>query len=283
MRPFLAAIANISLFAVASYSTLLSAEASFEGPESVPVFHPLCFKPLKEEQGNGGAFSMDWCSAQQQDVEVKKMPDGSYFAKRPNNELGEGQGFVVYQPIGTLDDAMELLLVHDKASSSDIETAIYVIGRLPGFPSGTRDFITSIEEEGKRCNGGIKTARLVSAAILEVDINMNPALLMSLEDGSGSERVASIDSLSSLSLKPTGTLDNRETSCIGTITKTYDLLENKQSYAWISFIKDTTRVAVDPYQQCFDQLVIEFIEPPKTISMQDFTLFTRALHGKCGK
>ncbi|SIS74336.1 hypothetical protein [Neptunomonas antarctica] len=286
-------LALVSLLATIPFTGMAYAGATYEGPDSVPLFHPLCLNGLKSQEDEGGAFDMSRCSDEYQSIVVKQTPDGSYYAKRPENTSGEAQGYVVYQPIGTLDKAMELLLVHDKESQKETQASIYVIGRLPHLSEGSRAFITSIGEGGDRCNGGIQSARLISEAILEVDINVNPATLMALEslDSSGSDNESDQapqkslikSALSSLSLKPKRQLDDRPTTCIGSVTKSYDLLNDKKSYTWVHFREENTRVAVDPYQQCFDELVADFVTPPQTINMQDFEVFKQLFISECKK
>ena len=275
----------VSLSMAVFVNSVMAIEATYEGPESIPLFHPLCLQPLKNAQDNGGAFDMDECLTAHADIEVKRTPDGGYFAKRPVDLEGTPQGYVVYKPIGTLDRSMELLLVHDKSAGSEFpDASVYVIGRLPGTPSG-RDFLTRIEAQGNRCNGGIQSARLVSEAILEVDLNVNPATLMSLLKP-GFEQTGTTrgkGGLSTLSLKPISMLDNRPTTCIGTLTKTYDLIKNKESYAWVKFFKEGTLIAVEPYQQCFDQLVKDFVKPPSTLSIPEFEVFAQLLEDECKK
>lgn len=257
------------------------AGASYEGPESVPVFHPLCLKELKDQEEEGGALDMAVCSDKYKNIIVKQTPDGGYYAKRPVNAAGQTQGYVVYKPVGTLDKAMELLLVHDKVDQQGAKASVYVIGRLPHLTPDSRDFITTLGEGGNGCNGGIQTARLVSEAILEVDINVNPATLMALDKLNSKTPVRKTAKVSSLSLKPKNRLDDRPTTCIGTVTKTYNLLNNSEGYAWVNFIKESTRVALDPYQQCFDDLVADFVKPPQTINMQDFEIFARLFSSEC--
>lgn len=280
-------LAFASLIVTLPLATLAFAGASYEGPESVPVFHPLCLNELKAQEDEGGAFDMNACSEKYQESIVKQTPDGGFYARRPVDEFGQTQGYVVYQPVGTLDKAMELLLVHDKQDQKGADASVYVIGRLPHLGPSTRDFITSIGESGDRCNGGIQSARLVSEAILEVDINVNPATLMALDPLSSTlnlavtRKINKDEGIGSLSLKPKTKLDDRPTTCIGTVTKTYDLINDKESYAWVHFIKENTRVALDPYQQCFDALVADFVKPPQTINMQDFELFSRLFNSEC--
>jgi hypothetical protein len=286
-------LALVSLLATVPFTEMAYAGATYEGPDSIPLFHPLCLNGLKNQEEEGGAFDMSRCSEKYQSIVVKQTPDGSYYAKRPANAAGEGQGYVVYQPIGTLDKAMELLLVHNKESHKETQASIYVIGRLPHLSAGSRAFITSIGEGGDRCNGGIQSARLMSEAILEVDVNVNPATLMALAplDSSGLEKesdqapkkslIKSALSSLSLSLKPKRQLDDRPTTCIGSVTKSYNLLNDNKSYTWVHFREDNTRVAVDPYQQCFDELVADFVKPPQTINMQDFEVFKQLFISEC--
>ncbi|WP_293265173.1 hypothetical protein [Neptunomonas sp.] len=273
--------ALVSIIVAFSFVTLTYAGASYEGPESVPIFHPLCLKELKAYEEEGGAFDMYLCSEKYKDNAVKQTPSGGYYARRPVDESGNKQGYVVFQPVGTLDNAMELLLVHDKQDQKGADASVYVIGRIPHLGPNMRDFITSIGENGDRCNGGIQSARLVSEAILEVDINVNPATLMSLDKLTSIKNPNKSTNIQSLSLKPKNKLDDRPTTCIGTVTKSYDLLNDKESYAWVHFIKENTRVALDPYQQCFDALVADFVKPPQTINMQDFELFSRLFDSEC--
>lgn len=274
--------AFVSLVISSSFAQPAIAGASYEGPESVPIFHPLCLKELKDQEEEGGALDMALCSDKYKDIVVKQTPDGGYYAKRPVGLTGQTQGYVVYKPVGTLDKAMELVLVHDKVDQQGAKASVYVIGRLPHLTPDSRDFITSLGEGGDGCNGGIQTARLVSEAILEIDINVNPATLMTL-DGLTQKTPAfsNTTAVSSLSLKPKNKLDDRPTTCIGTVTKTYDLLKNSEGYAWVNFIKENTRVALDPYQQCFDALVADFVKPPQTINMQDFEIFSRLFSSEC--
>jgi hypothetical protein len=276
-------LALASLIITLPLAATAVAGASYEGPESVPIFHPLCLNELKTQEDEGGALDMDACSEKYKSILVKQTPGGGYYAKRPVDELGQSQGYIVYQPVGTLDKAMELLLVHDKQDNKGADASVYVIGRLPHIGPSSRDFITSIGESGDRCNGGIQTARLVSEAILEVDININPATLMALDPlgNAVAQNTNNSASIGSLSLKPKSKLDDRPTTCIGTVTKTYDLLNDKESYAWVHFITENTRVALDPYQQCFDALVADFVKPPQTINMQDFELFSSLFNSEC--
>lgn len=278
----LISLAFASLITSVPFAQQALASASYEGPESVPVFHPLCLQKLKNQEAEGGAFDMALCSEKYKNIPVKQTPDGGYYAKRPVDAAGQTQGYVVYKPIGTLDNAMELLLVHDKVDQQATKASVYVIGRLPHLSPDSRDFITRIGEGGDGCNGGIRSARLVSKAILEVDININPATLMALDKlNQKTPTVGKKMAVSSLSLKPKNKLDDRPTTCIGTVTKTYDLLNNSEGYAWVHFIKESTRVALDPYQQCFDDLVADFVKPPQTINMQDFEIFSRLFSSEC--
>ncbi len=280
----LMSLAVASLITSLPFTGQAVAGASYKGPESVPVFHPLCLKELKDQEDDGGALDMALCSEKYKDIVVKKTPDGGYYAKRPVDATGQTQGYVVYKPVGTLDKAMELLLVHDKGDQQGTKASVYVIGRLPHLNPDSRDFITSLGEGGVGCNGGIQSARLVSEAILEVDINVNPATLMALDKlNKKTPALSKTVAVSSLSLKPKNTLDDRPTTCIGTVTKTYDLLNNGENYAWVHFIKENTRVALDPYQQCFDDLVADFVKPPQTINMQDFEIFSRLFSSECSK
>lgn len=278
----LISLAFVSIITSLPFTQQALAGASYEGPESVPVFHPLCLKELKDQEEEGGALDMALCSEKHKEVTVKQTPDGGYYAKRPLDANGNSQGYLVYKPVGTLDKAMELLLVHDKEDQQGTKASVYVVGRLPHLTPDSRDFITSIGEGGDGCNGGIQSARLVSEAILEVDINVNPATLMALDKLSQKKPVVQkTTAVSSLSLKPKSKLDDRSTTCIGTVTKTYDLLNNSEEYAWVHFIKENTRVAIDPYQQCFDALVADFVKPPQTINMQDFEIFSRLFSSEC--
>lgn len=276
-------LALASLISTLSFTEMTAAGASYEGPESVPVFHPLCLEELKNQEEEGGALDMMLCSEKHINSAVKQTPDGGYYAKRPVDDAGQSQGYVVYKPVGTLDKAMELLLVHDKSNQQAAKASVYVIGRLPHLTPDSRAFITSIGEGGNGCNGGIQSARLVSEAILEVDINVNPATLMALDKLNQTEESQPQETatLSNLSLKPKNKLDDRPTTCIGTVTKTYDLLNNKEGYAWVNFIKEHTRVALDPYQQCFDALVADFVKPPQTINMKDFEVFSQLFSSEC--
>lgn len=257
------------------------AEKTYAGPASVPVFHPLCLQPLREHKADGGAFDMAACAKKHQNIVVKNTPDGGYFASRPAGAAGQSGGYVVYRPIGTLDNALELLLVHNKADKPYAESSVYVVGRLPELGPQMRDFLTTIEEKGDRCNGGVQSARLVSEALLEVDLNVSPAALMRITQPKTPGFKTFTGTVSTLSLKPKGKLDDRPTTCIGTLTKTYDLLENKEGMAWVSFLQNANRVADEPYQQCFDDLVADYVKPPATLSMKEFQLFVELFNAEC--
>lgn len=279
LKPLLAGV--VSAAAVTAFSSTAMAEKTYEGPASVPIYHPLCLQPLREHKQDGGAFDMAACAQTHQSIVVKNTPDGGFFASRPLNESGQSQGYVVYQPIGTLDNSLELLLVHNKADKPFAESSVYVLGRLPDLGPQVRDFLTTIEEKGDRCNGGVQSARLVSEAILEVDLNVSPAALMRITQPKTPEFKTFTGAVSSLSLKPKGQLDDRPTTCIGTLTKTYDLIENKEGMAWVSFLQNANRVADEPYQQCFDALVKDYVKPPATLSMKEFQLFVELFNAEC--
>lgn len=281
MRFFHKALTATFASALLSISATSQAERSYEGPESIPEFHPLCLEQLRNQQANGGALDMLGCS-ELQTTPVKRMPDGGFLAKRPVNLYGQSQGFVIYKPLGTLDGSMELLLVHDKTNKPIADSSIYVIGRLPDHPEGYRDFLTRIEEKGDRCNGGIQSAELINESVLEVNLTVNPDTLMRITDPRHVKANANGGvEVTDLNQKSRGRLDDRATTCIARVTKTYDLLDNKQGFARVEFFNDSTRVALDPYQQCFDKLVKDFVKPPQTITMQDFALFRELFKSEC--
>ncbi|WP_277253611.1 hypothetical protein [Neptunomonas phycophila] len=260
--------------------------ASYKGAESVPLFHPLCFEPLMAQEDDGGAYDMAACAEEFKDIPVKRTPDGGLYAKRParEDESALTAGYVVYEPIGTLDEALELVLYHDKQPEKAIHARVLVMARLPGFSPLYREYITSIDEAGTRCNGSIQGARLISEAILEVDLNVNSATLMKLaapELPLGKAGQAS-DDIASLSLKPKDQLDNNESHCIGTVTKTYNLIDSREALKNLSFITGLKPTAANPYQACFDGLLDEFIKPPGTLDLQEFDLFKQLFVTTCG-
>lgn len=282
MRFFQKSLTAALASALLSVATVSQAERSYQGPESIPEFHPLCLEQLRNQKANGGALDMFACS-ELQTTPIKRMPDGGFLAKRPNNLYGQSQGFIIYKPLGTLDNSMELLLVHDKTSKPIADSSIYVIGRLPDHPEGYRDYLTRIEEKGDRCNGGIQSAVLINESLLEVNLTVNPDALMRITDPAAQANSADGVEVRDLNDKAKGRLDDRSTTCIGRVTKTYNLIDNKQGFARIEFFNDSTRVALDPYQQCFDKLVKDFVKPPQTISMQDFALFKELFKSECDR
>ena len=260
--------------------------ASFEGADSIPLFHPLCFEPMMGQEEEGGAYDMTACAEHFTDVLVKRTPDGALYAKRPamNADVAISTGYAVYKPIGTLDEALELVLYHDKQRDKPVHAQVIVMARLPGYSAMSREYITSIDEAGARCRGGIQGARLLSEAILEVDLNVNPAALMTLaapELPIGQSVVTSGD-IASVSLKPQDRLDNNESHCIGTVTKTYNLIDSREAVKGMSFITGIKPVAANPYQACFDELLHEFIKPPGTLDLQEFEVFKQLFVSTCG-
>lgn len=273
----LASLCGISL----GFSSSVVAERSFAGPDDIPVFHPLCLQPLKQHEADGGAFDMDACSAALEDIPVKLTP-GGYYAKRPANAAGEPQGFAVYQPVGVLDDAMELLLVHDKQGSEPLVSEIFVVGRISDISPGTRDYLTSIEEAGQRCNGGIKSAKLISEKELLVELNVNPDALMRLAgDASYSQEISDDSETAALSLIPPGKLDDRPTTCIGTVVKYYNLLDDQEGLSAVHLNRVMAGGADDPYQACFDKLVEKRFGKQAELTPEAFEAFSREFLLEC--
>lgn len=246
----------------------LSAQATYEGPESVPVFHPLCLLQLKAHQSDGGAFDMVDCAAamQGQGPDVKRTPNGGYFAKEGGDNAGR---YVLYQPIGTLDDSLELLLVH-QGQGGNMDSAVYVIGRLPGAGS-LRDYITSIEEKGRKCRGGIQSAQLISEAILEISLNVNPHTLLQMFGYTTDGQKASGQGL-----------DNREAHCVATVTKRYDLLNNREFLHGVTFLPTLLKpLDTNPVQACFNRLVQDSTQPEQLITLEEFNFFVNIFDAEC--
>jgi hypothetical protein len=270
---------------MATLSSLDVIAASFDGPDSVKPVHPLCIEPLigqKEAMIDKGAFDMDECYEAFKDIEVKRTPDGSLYAKRPVIDADKTEGYVVYKPIGTLDGALELIVYHDKKPEKSMKSQVVVMARLPHLTEGAREFITSIDEPGARCNGGIQTARLISEAILEVDINSNAAYLMKTFAPEFDSLGSKGDEVATLSLKKSATLDDDPTHCIATITKTYNLLDSRETVKSVAFSTGFRPKADNPYQQCFDELVDDFIKPPADVEPGDMEMFKQLLLSNCG-
>jgi hypothetical protein len=272
-------------FALMTLSFDQAMAASFDGPDSVLSFHPLCIEPLmgqKEAMIEGGAFDMGECYEAFKDIEVKVTPDGSFYAKRPIIDPKQTEGYVVYKPIGTLDGALELLVYHNKQPDQLLRSQVLVVARLPHINKTAREFITSIDAAGERCNGGIQTARLLSEEILEVDLNSNAAFLMDTFAPEFEGLNGRGDKVANLSLGKGATLDNNPSHCIATVTKTYNLLDSRETLTSISFATKFRPKATNPYQQCFDDLVDEFIKPPATVEPADMEMFKQLLIGNCG-
>ncbi|MEH6445402.1 MAG: hypothetical protein V7784_16020 [Oceanospirillaceae bacterium] len=243
------------------------AAPSFQGPSSVPQFHPLCLSILKDWSQDGGALDMQQCALTQSDVEVIKTPDGAYYAKRVNGEAG----FMAYKPIGSLDESMELLLVYDKKNGNPI-TSIHFLGRIPGSALN-RAFLTTIEKGGDRCLGGVSAARLISPSELEVDVNATVHQMLTFLTDSGSRDATS------LSLKP----NNYEAyACAGTITKTYNLISNKMNFSKVTFTRDESRKVIDKSSRCYDKVVAEQLSAPRVLDMAQYQDFLETYKQHCG-
>lgn len=262
--------------AVLTYSVFSNAAPSFEGADSVPLYHPLCLPEARIYEEQGGAFDMNACAAKWKEIPVKLTPNQGYFAKRPTNLEGDSQGYVVYKPLGTLDGALELLLVHDKTEQPDLTASVYVLGRLPDLSSYHRDFLTSIDEMGKRCRGGIQSAELISESLLKVSFNVNPYTMMQAFRGEPSDPDQTPVKENELPL------DNRETSCAGTLIKHYNLLEGKEFYSSVYFSDGITRlVPQNSGQACYERLVTDFVTPPQRVSVEDFYTFISLYEDEC--
>ncbi|MGB1238226.1 MAG: hypothetical protein ACPG4U_08445, partial [Pseudomonadales bacterium] len=235
-------------------------------PNAVPEFHPLCVAQLKDWPGEGGAFDMAACATRQANSEILTTADGVFYAAR------EGGGYFAYKPIGVLDQSMEILLTYDKVVQKSI-TAVYFIGRIPG-PALTRDFLTTVEEGGDRCQGGVNDARLISASILEVDINATAQQMVSFLGDTPTQDTARLSF-------------NRESyqayACAGTITKRYNLLDNQVDFAKVTFIRDESRKRVSRSTRCYDNLVAQTLVPPVTLNMQEYRVFLNDYHAQCGR
>jgi hypothetical protein len=233
----------------------------------VPKYHPLCLSLLKDWQEDGGALDMKRCAYEQRNDKVSKTANGSYVSKKSNN----AEGYIAYKPIGTLDNAIELILVYDKQASNPI-TSIYFLGRIPGSKL-TRDFLTTIEEGGDRCFGGVSAARLVSATQLEVDINATVHQMLTFTKDGESTKTANI------SFKPA---NYQAYACAGTITKTYDLISNKMDYSRVVFTRDASRKVIDVGSRCYDKLVADSLTPPRVLDMDQYQDFLTSYRHHCG-
>ncbi len=251
-------------------TALLSANSmaspSFSGPDSVSKYHPLCLETLKGWQDDGGALDMKRCAYNKRNVRVSKTSAGAYLANKT-----DGSGYIAYKPIGTLDNSMELLLVYDKQQSNPI-SAIYFLGRIPGTKL-TRDFLTTIEEGGDRCFGGVSDARLISASELEIDVNATVHQMLTFLEDRESTNTANI------SFKPA---NYQAYACAGTITKTYNLTSNQMRYSKVSFTRDESRKVIDRGTRCYDKLVAETLAPPRVLDMQQYQEFLQAYKRNCG-
>ena len=246
---------------------LTVAAPSFAGPESVAKFHPLCLSILRDWQLDGGALDMQECAYQQRSNEVIKTAEGVYYAKRANGD----SGFLAYKPIGSLDNAMDLVLVNDKELANPL-TSIYFLGRIPGAAL-TRDFLTTIEDGGDRCLGGVNAARLISASKLEVDVNATVDQILTFLEDSPSSNTADI------SLKP----DNYQAyACAGIITKTYDLISSEMQYSRVAFTRDESRKQIAANSRCFDNVVVQELTPPRVLDIEQYKDFLQIYHQQCG-
>ncbi|MCJ8340124.1 MAG: hypothetical protein MJK10_16785 [Pseudomonadales bacterium] len=266
-RNYLAKLSVAGSMLIALSSAANSAPHSYAGPDSVAKFHPLCLDVLKLWQEDGGAVDMQSCAQQYQNSEVLETAEGAYYAQRP-----EGQpGYMAYKPIGTLDNSMELLLVYDKRLHNPI-TSIYFIGKIPGSEL-TRDFLTTIEEGGDRCLGGVNAARLISSSRLEVDLNATVHQMLTFLDDS-----ASADT-STISFKPK---NYQAYACAGIITKSYDLLTNNMHYSKVSFTRDESRKVIDKSAKCYDKFVAENLAEDKVLDMTEYAQFLVDYKNSCG-
>lgn len=245
----------------------LHAEPSFLGPDSVPQYHPLCLDQLKNWQEDGGAFDMNKCAQELAEVKVIETADQSFYAKRAVPD----SGYVAYKPIGSLDNAMEVLLVYDKQDKAPL-TSIYFIGRIPGAEL-MRDFLTTVEEGGDRCLGGVNDARLISPSELEVDLNVTTDKILTFLQDEKAESTAEF------SLKGA---KYQAYACAGTITKTYNLLDNQVRYTRVTFTRDESRKVINRADRCYDQLVASELEAPRVLDMQQYETFMQRYSEVCG-
>lgn len=242
------------------------AEKTFSGPLSVAEFHPLCLPLLRDWQEDGGALNMQQCAQEHQKNEISKTAEGAYFSKKANNE----NGYVAYKPIGTLDNAIELLLVFNKAEASPI-SSIYFLGRIPGAKL-TRDFLTTIEDGGDRCFGGVRDARLVSESELEVDVNATVNHILTFLDDEQSNNTANISF---------NTNSYQSFACAGTITKTYNLVSNDVQYTKVSFAHDESRKVVDKGSRCFEKYVADNLSAPRVLDIGQYQSFLQDYQQHC--
>jgi len=245
--------------------TATVAGPSFAGPDSVAKYHPLCLEKLKGWERDGGALGMQKCAYDQRKIKVTKTSQGAYFASRNKDD-----GYMAYKPIGSLDNSMDLLLVYNKQQANPL-TSIYFVGRIAGTQL-TRDFLTTIEDGGDRCFGGVNAARLVSESKLEVDINATVNQIMTFADDSAT------NALDTISFKP----DNYQAyACAGVITKTYDLISSDIEYTKVTFTRDESRKVIDPSSRCYDKLVAEQLSAPRVLDMDQYREFVTLYNQQC--
>lgn len=272
---------------LSSINSSASAAHSFTGPQAVPVYHPLCLLPLKEQQSDGGAFDMDNCALQMQGRPVTRIPEEGFFARIPGSDSNGGEreaaaGYVAYRPVGVLDDSLELLLVqHLGAQTRPATSAIYVVGRIPPNDGQWRDFITEISAPGHGCNGGIQSARLVSEAVLEVDLNINPAFFKQQLHPEDARPHTEKNPLSAVAFNQDNLLDDAPTSCIGTLTKGYNLLENKEFLIRVDLLKLPMSRAGDAQQRCFNQRLAAFSEHQTRFTIEELAPFWQLFDQHC--
>ena len=252
--------------ALALSPLLTVAAPSFAGPESVAKFHPLCLGVLKTWQEDGGALDMQRCAYDMRSSKVIKTSEGAYYAKRVDGAAG----YMAYKPIGSLDNSMDLVLVYDKQETTPL-TSIYFLGRIPGSAI-TRDFLTTIEDGGDRCLGGVNDARLITASKLEVDINLTiDQMLNILEDNV-------VEDTANISFKA----DNYQAyACAGTVTKTYDLISSEMQYTRVSFSRDESRREIASGWRCYDRLVAQSLKPPTVLTMDEYKAFVQSYKQQC--
>lgn len=261
-RAFFSAVISLGVLPVQG-----NGAPSFQGPDSVPRYHPLCLSVLKDWDRDGGALDMQQCAYKQGEIPVTKTASGAYYAKRAE----ENGGYMAYKPIGTLDDAIELLLVYNKKNANPL-TSIYFLGRIPGEQLG-RDFLTTLEDGGDRCQGGVNDARLISASELEVDINATVRTMLTFLADDAEQDTAS------LSLKA----DSYQAfACAGVITKTYNLIDNKMHYSRVTFTRDESRKEIEQSSRCYDQVVANSIEEPRVLDMEQYQQFLDSYQQQCG-
>jgi len=266
IRSHVRVLVNSVLIACVLVPGAVSAAPSFAGPDSVAKYHPLCLETLRNWEQDGGALDMQQCADGQREIAVTKTSQGAYFAARKNSA-----GYMAYKPIGSLDNAMDLLLVYDKQQSTPV-TSIYFVGRIAGTEF-TRDFLTTIEDGGDRCFGGVDDARLISESKLEVDINATVNQILTFTSD------ATTSSLDTISFKP----DNYQAyACAGVITKTYDLLTSEVQYTKVRFTRDDSRKVIDQSSRCYDKLVAEHLTPPRVLDMHQYGEFVTLYKQQCG-